>query len=87
MPRVICGEPHATRGEAVNVRGFEFLLPVTTQIPIAKVIGKDEDDVGFANRFSGVKLGIKAGRKKPAESQEPWGRMFHEKALSSKGGN
>jgi hypothetical protein len=47
---VILSEPQAFGGQAVDVRRFEFPLPVTAQIAVAEIVRLNEDDVGFCLR-------------------------------------
>ena len=39
-------KPHAGLSEFVNIRGFDFLLPVAAKLSITEIICKDVDDVG-----------------------------------------
>ena len=42
---VVAREAHSLRGQAVEVGGLDFFLPVAAQLRVAQVVGKDEDDV------------------------------------------
>src|SRR6478752_2438599 len=46
MPRVAVGQPQPLGGEPIEVGRLNVLLAKAMQIPIAQIVGQDEDDVG-----------------------------------------
>lgn len=40
------GKLHPIGGELVDVRSLDLLLAVASQLPVAEVVGEDENDVG-----------------------------------------
>ena len=48
---VVLGKLHAGSGHAIDVRGLEQFLPVTTQVAVAGVINHDENEVGLLFRL------------------------------------
>ena len=46
VARVVLREAHAARGERVERRRLDLLLPVAAELAPAEVVGQDEDDVG-----------------------------------------
>jgi hypothetical protein len=50
------GEPHPLAIQPVEVRRFDVLLPIASQVVVAEIIGEDEEDVRSALfSSSGVK--------------------------------
>lgn len=50
-PRNIAiGKTHSICRDPINVRRGDFRIPLTTEFPIAEIIGKEDDDVGLIGR-------------------------------------
>ena len=47
------GEAHAFRGQPVQIGRLDLRLAVASQVPIAEVIGENEDDARFAHGGAG----------------------------------
>jgi hypothetical protein len=43
----VLSQTHSFTRQSVDVGSLDFLLPKTTDLSIANIIGQDEDDVGF----------------------------------------
>ena len=54
-------EEHALKGEVIDVRRLDLLLPETSEFAVPEVVGEDEDDVRLSlTSFAGVKGGCDA---------------------------
>ena len=60
------GEPHALAREPVDVRRFDFRRAVATDIPVAEVVGEDDDDVGLGR----LKVRRRGGGGQTREQQQ-----------------
>ena len=47
IARVVLREPHALRGQPVDMGRLEVLLPVAAQVAVPGIVGHDVDDVRF----------------------------------------
>jgi hypothetical protein len=48
MRDVAIRQPDAARGQPVDVGRLNVLAAVTAEVSVTKIVGDDEDDVGFA---------------------------------------
>ena len=46
MPGIVVGESHSLSGHLIDMRCLDHLLAVTSQIAVAHVIGKDDQNIG-----------------------------------------
>ena len=78
---IALSEAHSFGRQAVNVRSFDFRLPVTAEIPITKIIRQDKDNIGFVFRLNsrlerverriGGERGEHARQQIASEDQQP----------------
>ena len=45
------GETNSVRGDRIDVRSGDFVVPLATKFSVAEVIGEEHDDVGFSPIF------------------------------------
>ena len=70
--RMSIGEPHALPRQPVNVRRLDLGGTITTDIPVAEVVGHDDDDV-WCGRFGGVQYRLRRDQQSGNDLNE----LFH----------
>ena len=73
--RVATGEPHPFRSEPVEVRRAQGLVAKASQVPIAKIVADDEEDVGAFRRGIG---GVEHRQWREQKGGEGCEGVFHD---------
>ena len=63
------GETNAARGQGIDVRGLESIVPEASEIPIPQVIRQNDDEVG-TRQAGDIRLLVRACRKEQEEEED-----------------
>jgi len=69
----VTGEFHALGRHAIEVRCFQNLLPEASQVAVAEIVGKNEDDIGRRSH-----RGAAENREKQQDKSEVTAGEAHE---------
>ena len=50
MISVTGSKPHAILRDGINMRRRHILTPIHTHIPVAQIIGQNDDDIGLGSK-------------------------------------